>query len=291
MMAFRTLVAGSLLLGNRIAKSFASQERGLFRILLLHDVPTDQYDDLDRLLKLLAGRGRLIDPKAAEAALEGEPLPPGDGTPVLLSFDDGFVSNLRAAETVLARYDVKALFFVCPGLMNFTGSRQRDAIAEHIFDNRRTARDIPPDLRLMTWKELEHLTALGHTVGNHTMNHRRLAGLPAEAVEREIVAGANAIHDRLGSFPEWFAYPFGDIESIDAQALEIGARHHRFCRTGIRGANEHGSPLSALFAEHVDLTASALWQRAAIDGALDVQYRAAREQAIARLKPAGRLCR
>jgi hypothetical protein len=76
--------------------------------------------------------------------------------------------------------------------------------------------------------------------------------------------------------PKWFAYPFGNIESINAEALMIASRHHAYCRSGVRGVNDVATHRLGLLAEHIDLSAPESFQHAAVEGALDFRYRAAR---------------
>ncbi len=131
----RNLLAGPWLAAWKLARVVLP---GGFRILLFHDIPLSQREALARLAGELAQSRRLIDPAEAARLLAGAPLPPGP-PPVLLSFDDGFASNLDVAETILAPLGARALFFVCPGLMDLDGAAQSAAIAGQILQGRRAA--------------------------------------------------------------------------------------------------------------------------------------------------------
>jgi peptidoglycan/xylan/chitin deacetylase (PgdA/CDA1 family) len=275
---FRNIAAAPLWAFNRLAQPL-TRRPSEFRILLLHHIPASQMPIFDALVARLARAGLLISPQEAASRFDGgasENARPG----VLLTFDDGFASNFAVAEKILARHDAKALFFVCPGLINIPPERQHAAIARHIFENKRSEASLLEDHRLMTWDELGWLASQGHVVGCHTLHHRRLAGAPLDVLEDEIGGAARELRNRLSREPDWFAYPFGDIESIDAQALRVIGRYHRFCRSGIRGAAHGESDRLALFAEHVDLGAPILWRAAAAEGGLDFQYGAARARLI-----------
>ncbi|MBX9633734.1 MAG: polysaccharide deacetylase family protein, partial [Magnetospirillum sp.] len=229
-MQLRYLLARPLLAVQRLRGLVSAPVPGL-RILLLHDIRPHEMAALDHLVGTLAKSGSLVDGNEAGMILSGEVSPARDSC--LITFDDGFASNLQAAENVLARHQAKAVFFVCPGLMALPLQQQRAAIAANIFDGKRSPSDLPADMALMDWSALERLAAQGHMIGNHTMSHRRLTTLSSEQVEAEIAEGAHAIAQNLGRKADWFAFPFGDIDSVNAAVIKAAARHHRFCRSGV----------------------------------------------------------
>lgn len=266
------------LLGFRLVLRQIVPTHGL-RILMLHDVPARDMAALDDLVGGLARAGRLASPADAEAML----LDRSQGDRVLLTFDDGFASNFVAAKEVLARHGATAIFFVCPGLVELPLAEQRAAIAANIFDGRRSAADLPDGLRLMNWDELERLRAAGHVVANHTLGHRRLSRLSPGDIEAEIAGAADALLRRLGTASNWFAYPFGDVDSIGPEGLAAAGRHHRFCRSGVRGLNGPSTHPLAVLADHLDLEAPSAWRRLVVEGGLDRRYAAARNRLNAKL--------
>ncbi|MDO8607805.1 MAG: polysaccharide deacetylase family protein [Phaeospirillum sp.] len=268
-MSLREALAAPALGLWRLVRPLLPRIDGDFRILMLHDVPVSQQNALRQLVSGLAARNLLIDPAEAERRLGG-----GGGKPgVLLSFDDGFASNGEVAEAILTPLGARALFFVCPGLMALTGAAQRSAIAANVLRGRRAAPE-----GLMDWTGVERLAAAGHVIGSHTLDHRRLTELSSDQRAEQIGSAAEALTARLGSRPAWFAYTFGDITSIDAAALAEIGRHHRFCRSGVRGANSAAIHPLALRGDHIDLAAGAAWRALTVEGGLDPRYRAQRRQ-------------
>lgn len=261
-MSLRHLLAAPLLALHRLRGA----PEGL-RILLFHDTPARDLAALERLIRRL--------PPAAPDRV--------DGSGWLYSFDDGFASNLAAAE-VLERHGARGLFFVCPGLMDIPPEAQPAAIAATIFDGKRHA---PEGTRLMSWDEVKGLAARGHAIGSHTLTHRRLTTLSPEEAEAEIGGAAARLVAELGRPVPWFAYPFGDIDSICPEALAVVARHHQWCRSGVRGPNPPGTHPLGLFADHVDLEAPAAYQDLAAEGGLDSRYKEARLELVAMAKAAG----
>jgi peptidoglycan/xylan/chitin deacetylase (PgdA/CDA1 family) len=278
MTALRRLLAGPAAGAMRLYRLARPGPAGL-RILMFHDTRGGRLKALDGLVSRLAERDLLCTPDAARAFLDGGSM---RDTRFLLTFDDGFASNRVAAEQVLRKWDAHALFFVCPGLMEHSAAEQPAAIARTIYDGARTAGSIGENL--MDWRDLERLVELGHTVGSHTMHHRRLSVLDAETREEEVGRAASILKRRFGS-ADWFAYPFGDVGSIDPASLRAVGMHHRFCRAGVRGSNQPGIHPLALRADSIDLDMPAGWGDLVLQGAFDWRYRAARAALDGMIEP------
>ncbi len=250
---------------------------GAFRILLLHHVGDERFAVLEEFVDYVKRVHGVLSPDQAGARLSGGGADGGaDGgaakagrLPCLFTFDDGFASNHRVASHILDKHGVKALFFVCPGLVGLEGAERRSPIADSGL-----AEDVP----LMTWEEIADLKAGGHAVGAHAMTHRRLSRLGKEEMRREIVESGHRLGERLGGQVSWFAYPFGDIDSISRDALEIISQEFRFCRSGVRGTNAPGTDPRALRADHIDLAAPPAYRQLVLEGGLDMGYAGARRR-------------
>ncbi len=109
---------------------------------------------------------------------------------VALTFDDGpnGADTARILD-VLALHGARATFF-CVG---------RAALAQ-------------PEL-------VRRMTDEGHTVGNHTLEHRRLAWLSPSQVVRQIVAAQQAIVSAGAPTPIWFRAPHGFKSPFLSRAL------------------------------------------------------------------------
>ena len=115
---------------------------------------------------------------------------------VALTFDDGFANFATMAAPVLRDHALPATVFVVP---------QRVGL-----DNRwRGSDDTVPSLPLLGWDELAKLMDSGIDIGAHTCSHPRLTALSADAIEDEIVGGAEEVRRHLGIAPSTFAYPYG----------------------------------------------------------------------------------
>jgi peptidoglycan/xylan/chitin deacetylase (PgdA/CDA1 family) len=245
---------------------------GAFRILMLHDAPASQAANFDRLLQYLLEEHGVITPWEAAARLTGQgaSLKPGR-VPYLLTFDDGLKSNATVAREILARYGLKAVFFVCPDFLALPPESHEKVIVGNIYEGK-IDESFPVERRLMSWDDCRLLLRSGHTIGAHSLSHRRLSGLEETERFREIVTPGQMLESRLGVPVTWFAYPFGDIDSIDAPSLQIIGRRYSFCCSGLRGVNLPKTDPLKLLREQLSLALPFERQRLILRGALDFFY-------------------
>ena len=263
---------------------FGGKDANAFRILIFHHIPRDARDAFAALVAELRRHHGVLAPEDAEAWLEGRPVRAFGAPsvhrrgrlPCLLSFDDGFASNHDVANEILAANDIRALFFVCPGLVDLTADEQREGIARAIFQGRLEADALSADLRLMSWSEIAELKAQGHTIGAHGLGHRKLSRLAGEELAREVVEAGDIMEERLGAPVAWFAYAFGTAASVSRPAFELIAERYRYCRSGVRGRNTPTTNPHALLADALDLDAPADYRALVIEGGLDLAYVRAR---------------
>ncbi|MFE9633499.1 polysaccharide deacetylase family protein [Streptomyces sp. NPDC006463] len=137
-----------------------------------------------------------VRPPVAKPAVRTRPileLPPGTPTAnsMLLTFDDG--PDPRYTPSILdtlARYGVRAVFFVC---------------GEMAAEN--------PGL-------LRRMVAEGHVIGNHTWTHPLIPKLSRPALVSEIGRTSEVVQKAVGEAPVWFRAPYG---AWNRAAFEIGA--------------------------------------------------------------------
>jgi len=120
---------------------------------------------------------------------------------VVITFDDGFTSTLRA-KTLLDDAGFVATVFVVtdfvdsgeplcwPGVEQWLGEKTRD------------------EMEPLSWRQLEFLREAGWEVGSHTSTHALLTGLDDEGLARELADSHHAIEQRLGR-ADTVAYPYG----------------------------------------------------------------------------------
>jgi peptidoglycan/xylan/chitin deacetylase (PgdA/CDA1 family) len=263
-MNWRHLLSPLWLSGWRMVRPLFPEKPGSLRILIFHDVKEEQFPALERLFEHISENQRFVTPEMVEESFEN-PAETWEGERVLVTFDDGFVSNLDVAKEILPIYGIRAVFFVCPGLIDLDPALQNKGVGKFIFRGK-PPKPVP---RLMGWGHLEELGLMGHTLGAHSLTHRSLASLSGAELEKEIIESGERIKLTLARPVTWFAWPFGDISTVSPEALETAERRYRFCRSGVRGLNHATSYPGHLFAGPVDLDAPFAYQLLALEGGLD----------------------
>ncbi len=173
---------------------------------------------------------------------------------VALTFDDGYLDNLRYAAPVLAEWQIPATIFL---------------IADRMGETLRPEDD-PNEERLMTWDEAGTLAAQGVALGSHTLTHRRLASLDEEEQRREIVESKETIESRLGHQASAFAYPFGSLLDYNETSVrlvrEAGYRLAVSNRFGVNGRTRDPWALRRIWIDATDDLASF---QAKLEGKMD----------------------
>jgi peptidoglycan/xylan/chitin deacetylase (PgdA/CDA1 family) len=225
---------------NVIGRQVGISSPDQLRVLLYHDIaPVDQANFAAQM-RWLKQSWNFVGVKRFEAMISGEE--PVRGRNLLLTFDDGFLSNRAVAQDVLNPMGIEAVFFVVSELVG-TKSRleAREFIARNVCPGTKSEQ-LPPHWSSMDWKDLEALLEQGHCIGSHTSTHARLSIVAAEdALQKEIVHGARHLEVRLGTPVDHFSYTFGDLDSFSQPAFEIARKRFRFIYSGLRGDNANGA--------------------------------------------------
>eukprot|EP01031_Cornospumella_fuschlensis_P050922 gene50922-62278_t len=181
-------------LGRQVGMSPSNQ----LRVLLYHDIaPTDQANFAAQL-RWLKQSWNFVSVKRFEAMISGEE--PVKGRNLLLTFDDGFLSNRAVARDVLNPMGIEAVFFVVSELVGSKNHHDaREFIARNVCPGTH-AEKLPAHWSSMNWADLEALLEQGHCIGSHTSTHARLSVVASEVgLQKEIVHGAQQLERRLGT--------------------------------------------------------------------------------------------
>jgi len=122
------------------------------------------------------------------AACGPAPVAPAPAAPqptiVSLTFDDGDADNFESA-AVLKQDGLKATWYIPSGLVGTPG--------------------------YMTWEQLERLSADGHEIGGHSLEHINIDGLDSAELRRQVCDDRLALQSR-GFAALSFAYPYGGYD-------------------------------------------------------------------------------
>ena len=215
------------------------------RVLLYHDIAPEEHENIKRQLGWLSRHWTFISPEHFAAVISGKETIQNKS--LLLTFDDGFASNLTVAEKILNPMGIQALFFVVSDLVAIEDNEEaRQFIVRNVKLG--TSMDkLPTYLSNMKWADLEALLEQGHMIGAHTRTHARLSEISSsDGLEDEIVCSADRLENRLGIKVEHFAYTFGDLSSFSSRALRIAQKRFRYVYSGLRGNNTIGTSSFAI---------------------------------------------
>jgi peptidoglycan/xylan/chitin deacetylase (PgdA/CDA1 family) len=136
---------------------------------------------------------------------------------IVLTFDDGHVSNYEAALPVLVDNRIMATFFITAGRVG-TGTT-------------------------MSWRQIRALHAAGMEIGSHTVTHRPPSTLDDKALRYELSESRRILEDGLGAPVVSISSPTGFFNPrMRLIAREVGYRALCFGSAGL--AADDGDPFS-----------------------------------------------
>lgn len=125
----------------------------------------------------------------------------GVGGSAVITFDDGYLDNHRAAAPMLLRHGLPACFFIATGFIGSSAVPWWDA-----------ERGYTP--AWMSWSDVRELVGMGFEVGAHTVNHVDLGQVHGAEARREIAGSGERLERELGVPVPLFSYPYGRRDQI-----------------------------------------------------------------------------
>lgn len=257
---------------KKIAISLAKKKQGPVA-LTLHHVSDGDFDWLAEFIDGLLEQYRFCHPDEAISRK-------GIGKKsLILTLDDGLLSQKRFANEILDPRDIKAIFFIPT---SFVGRRGGDALEfakKHFFpfgapkDRSAAAYDA------MSLSDLRSLLDNGHSIGGHTYSHPILSSLTPEEQYREIVESADVLSENLGVPIQQFAYPFGSIQAVSENSVKIANERFHVSYSNIRGMLNEQLQNNFLFRQNIVPGMPNWMAQAAVEGRLDWRHAISRSLA------------
>ena len=152
----------------------------------------------ERHIKLMLARGyKFISATDYGRWLDGQLRLPRKAA--LMTFDDGFCSQLSNAVPILQRYAIPAINFIVHD--KIAGQYDWQGVPEQLHEP------------LMNDDEIKIWLERGYDIGSHTLSHPRLAQLSREQKQKEIIASKELLERRFGVSIDWLCYPYGDFDA------------------------------------------------------------------------------
>ena len=234
------------------------------RMLVFHDLNGAAFDHFRVVVEWTLERLDPGVPEDADALLEGRfQLPARDR--LLLTFDDGFESQHRAAEW-MAKQGLRGTFFVVPSLI---GRDVAGYLAHHRARGVEAFR-FPRAVRGLSPSQVREMEAMGHRIGAHNNAHRDLGKLQAPAdVAAEIDDAIEGVGAVLGHHCRDFAIAFGQPSNLSDEARRQLAASDLQVYSCVRGLNVPGRTPRFLLRHSVECRDPRVFTRLCIRGGAD----------------------
>lgn len=137
---------------------------------------------------------------------------------VAFTFDDGFEECYTKIKPVLDSFGIKAGFFINPGFINGNIEYVENFKENVVFTEKPS----------MSWEQVESLMKEGHIIGAHTIDHVMLKSTDNKLLEYQIGECKNIIEKKLNFACDHFAYPYGRIQHISAEGVDIANKYYKY---------------------------------------------------------------
>lgn len=139
----------------------------------------------------------------------------------LITFDDGYKSNLEIALPILQKFSYPAIVFVPTSFIGSYNAFDADILFE-------------PKEQICTWGELKQLEDNNISVQSHGVTHRHFSKLSGEAQIAEVITSKNILEKGLNKEVSIFSFPYGDdgIDKKEIKNLLINAGYQAACLYG-----------------------------------------------------------
>jgi len=210
-------------------------------------------------------------------------MPDNSKAKILITFDDGFFSNIILADKVLSKYGMRAIFFVAEGFIGLGEEESLKFAKDNLYPNSILSNDQQSECQSMSWDDVGWLVDQGHTIGAHTRTHPKLSSLTEKECYDEIIKSADQLEKRIDQKINHFAFPFGTLESVNRSSIKMATGRFEFVFSNVRGNFEKSPGNHFLFRQNL-VPGDPLWLvKAMIEGRLDWRYRKAQQSAHSQL--------
>ena len=233
------------------------------RVLMFHDIENKK--NFINQIKYLKKKWKFVTPNLFYQICLGKKKI--NGRYLLLTFDDGFKSNIHVAEKILKKLNIKAIFFIP---LKFLLIKSKKNKIDFLKANLKI-KNIYKNMNNMDINDLKKLINLKHSIGAHTFSHINLKKINNnKKLKFEIIESANKLEKKLNIKVNYFAFNFGRLAHISPKIIHFAKKRFKVIFTGIRGKNFHKRRL--IFRDNISPEDNNFDLNAYLSGYLDFIY-------------------
>ena len=219
-----------------VSKNLKFKEKNSLRVLMYHDIKKNEYKKFEDQINIIKDDGwKFLHPNELfNLSINKKKI---KGKNIILTFDDGFHSNSIIEKKILAKYKIKAAFFIPYNFMKSKNKKEALKFIKKrlkIFDYK-----AEKDERInMNLNDILILSKKKHVIGFHTKNHIELSKSNSiNEVQDEIIGYTSKSFEILINKSKFFSFPFGKLSDFDKRSYFIAKSKFKFIFLGIRGDN------------------------------------------------------
>lgn len=203
------------------------------RVLMYHNIIEEDFENFEKQIKYLKKNWNFVTPKTFHSLLIKRQKIKGRN--LLLTFDDGFKSNVFIARNILKKYNIKAIFFIP---LKFIKLKSKTEKIKFINKNLKI-NYINKNMENMNLDDLSYLKKNGHEIGSHTYSHKNLKNIKnLNTLNNEIFKKNKYFEKKINFKFKSFALNFGSINFISRISLNISLKFYKSVFVAIRGENK-----------------------------------------------------
>lgn len=148
-----------------------------------------------------------------------------DTPTVVLTFDDGYADNFLSLRAVAHELGIPVTLFLATEPISVQQEFQHD------LDN--GIRGAMP----LTWQQLRYWSSGPVEFGAHTRTHFDCGSTNRPKLEFEIAGSKLDLEEKLQRSVDFFAFPFGQLENMSAESIQVARTYYPYFLSGFGGDN------------------------------------------------------